>query len=241
MILNCVIIDDVPLAIDVIESYLKKVEGVKIVAKCTNSIEALNILSNQNIDLVFLDIQMPNLSGLELINTLNTNHPPQFILTTAYPQYALDGFDLNVTDYLVKPIDFKRFFKSFTRAQELHKLKLQKGNSNIIESHVPNKYIFVKHEYENVKINTEQITYIDGLGEYIKIHTSQFIKPVLTLMSFKGVLDKLSNPNFIRVHRSYIINIDKIDVLQKTKIIIDKKRIPIGETYKKSVMNKLGL
>ena len=236
--LKCAIIDDVPLAIDVVEAHLQRVEGAEIVAKCTNPIEALNVLSTQDVDLVFLDIQMPNLSGLELINTLD--NPPQFILTTAYPQYALDGFELNAVDYLVKPIAFKRFLKAFTRAQELHKLKFNESKGNSQED-VKRKYIFVKSEYENVKIGIEDITYIEGLGEYIKIHTFQSNKPILTLMNFKGILDKLPHSNFIRIHRSYIISIDRIDLLQKAKVVIGEKRIPIGETYKKEVLSKLGL
>lgn len=235
--MNCIIIDDVPLAIEVIESYLEKIDGIHIVAKCTNPLAAIEVLTNQKVDLVFLDIQMPNLTGLELIETLDTI--PQFIITTAYPQYALDGFKLNATDYLVKPIPFNRFLTAVSRAKELHKLK--SNNSAIVNTQPERKFIFVKVEYENIKINIDSITYIEGLGEYLKIHTSLDAKPILTLMNFKDILSKLSRANFIRTHRSFVVNTHHIASLQKSKIIIGDKRIPISETYKKNVLVSLGL
>jgi len=234
--MKCLIVDDSPLAIEIIETYLCKIDDIEIIAKCTNPIEALNILTNQTVDLVFLDIQMPNLTGLELVKTLDKL--PLFIFTTAYPQYALDGFELNATDYLVKPIPFDRFLKAISRAKELYKLKQKK---HIQASPPTRNYIFVKSEYDNVKIAVNTIKYIEGLGGYIRIYTTDSAKPVMTLMNFSEILEKLGNSNFIRVHRSFIVNIEHIDTLQKTKIIIDDKLIPIGETYKKQVLMQLGL
>ncbi len=234
--MKCIIVDDAPLAIDVIESYLEKIDNVELVAKYTNPIEALNFLTNNIIDLVFLDIQMPNLTGLELVKTLD--NIPQFIFTTAYPQYALDGFELNATDYLVKPIPLNRFLKAISRAKELHSLKTQKSSNH--STHQA-KYIFVKSEYDNVKIHVDSIKYIEGLGGYLKIHYTESNKPILTLMNFEDIQEKLSNTNFIRVHRSFIINIEQIDTIQKSKIIIGEKRLPIGDTYKNEVFRKLGL
>jgi len=234
--MKCLIVDDSPLAIEIIETYLSKIDDIEIIAKCTNPIEALNILTNQPVDLVFLDIQMPNLTGLELVKTLDKL--PLFVFTTAYPQYALDGFELNATDYLVKPIPFNRFLKAISKAKELYKLKQKKH----IQASVPARnYIFVKSEYDNVKIAVNTIKYIEGLGGYIRIYTTDSAKPVMTLMNFSEILEKLDNPNFIRVHRSFIVNIEHIDTLQKTKIIIDDKVIPVGETYKKEVLKQLGL
>lgn len=234
--MKCIIVDDNPLAIDVIETYLEKVDNIEIVAKCTNPIEALNLLNGQVIDLVFLDIQMPNLTGLELVKTLD--HLPQFILTTAYPQYALEGFELNATDYLVKPIPLNRFLKAVSRAKELHQLKSRQGSEFTGQQ---KNFIFVKSEYDNVKIRIDSITYIEGLGGYLKIHTSETNKPVLTLMNFEDIQKKLSNSNFIRIHRSYIVNLEQIDTVQKTKIVIRDTPLPIGDTYKKEVLSKLGL
>ncbi|MCH4553025.1 LytR/AlgR family response regulator transcription factor [Aestuariibaculum lutulentum] len=242
--MKCVIIDDEPLAVDVIESYVKQIAGLEIVAKCTNPLEAINLINRQHVDLVFLDIEMPNLTGIDLVKTLDSI--PQFIFTTAYPQYALDGFNLNATDYLVKPIPFHRFLKAVLRAKE--KYELEQGSTLRVEkpsteavSTVENDFIFVKSEYENIKINTESIKYIQGLKDYIKIYTSESDKAILTLSSFKDILDKLPAKHFIRVHRSYAVNINFIKALQKTKLVIEKVQIPIGETYKDEVLKRLGV
>ncbi len=241
--MRCVIIDDEPLAIDVIENYVNQVGGLEIVAKCTNPLEAITILNKKQVDLIFLDIEMPNLTGIELVKTLD--NIPQFIFTTAYPQYALEGFDLNATDYLVKPIPFNRFLKAISRAKE--KYELENSSFNHLkplqpeQREVKNDFIFVKSEYDNVKINTKDIKYIQGLKDYIKIYIVDSNKAILTLSSFKDIQDKLPASQFIRVHRSYIVNTSFIKSVQKTKIIIDDIRIPIGETYKDEVLKRLGV
>jgi len=237
--MKCIIIDDEPLAVDVIEAYLEQVEGMEIVAKCNNPLEAITLLNKHQIDLVFLDIEMPNLTGLDLVKTIE--NIPQFIFTTAYPQYALEGFELNATDYLVKPIPFQRFLKAVSRAKEKYELE-QTTSSNVTSETSEEKpdFIFVKSEYENIKVNVHDIDYIEGLKDYIKIHIKGSSKSLLTLSSFKNILEKLPS-NFIRTHRSYIINIDSIRALQKTKVIIGDVRIPIGETYKETVLKRLGV
>lgn len=244
--MKCVIIDDEPLAIDVIESYLEQIGDVDIVAKCTNSLEAIRIISQNEIDLIFLDIEMPNLNGLDLVKTLEKL--PQFIFTTAYPQYALDGFNLNATDYLVKPIPFHRFIKALARAREKYESLKHKTPDLITQPKVvqtnnkpAQNFIFVKSEYENIKINTNEIVYLQGLKDYIKIFTNTKTSSILTLSSFKEILEKLPENKFIRVHRSYVVNIDYITALQKSKIIIQDLRIPIGETYKNEVLTQLGV
>lgn len=242
--MKCVIIDDEPLAIDVIESYIKQIGGLEIVVKCTNPLEAITLLNKHRVDLIFLDIEMPNLTGIDLVKALD--NMPQFIFTTAYPQYALDGFNLNATDYLVKPIPFHRFIKAVTRAKE--KYVLETKSISILEpileithNTIQDNFIFVKSEYENIKINIDTIKYIQGLKDYIKIYTSETDKAILTLSSFKDILDKLPSARFIRVHRSYVVNIDFIKALQKTKIIIDGIQIPIGDTYKDEVLKRFGV
>ncbi len=241
--MKCIIIDDEPLAVDVIETYVQQVEGMEVVAKTNNPLEAITLLNKHKVDLVFLDIEMPNLTGIDLVKTIE--NLPQFIFTTAYPQYALDGFNLNATDYLVKPIPFHRFLKAVSRAKEKHKLKysfsVNTFSAGTQEVNTVNDFIFVKSEYENVKINMSDINYIQGLKDYIKIYTKNTSKAILTLMSFKEILSKLSTQKFIRVHRSYIVNIEEIKSLQKTKLIIDNERIPIGETYKEEVLRRLGV
>ena len=233
--MRCLIVDDEPLASDVIENYINKIESLNIVAKCNSALKAINILKEHQIDLIFLDIKMPNLSGLELVKTID--NIPQFIFTTAYSEHAIEGFELNATDYLVKPIRFNRFIKAVSKAQEKHELKLKKPIKKIQDS---KDYIFIKSEYENIKVNLKDIQYIEGLKDYVKIHIKDSKKSLLTLSSFKNILVKLS-PNFIRIHRSYIVNIDFIKTLQKTKVIIGEVRLPIGESYKESVLKHLGV
>lgn len=233
--MRCLIVDDEPLASDVIENYINKIESLNIVAKCNSALKAINILKEHQIDLIFLDIKMPNLSGLELVKTID--NIPQFIFTTAYSEHAIEGFELNATDYLVKPIRFNRFIKAVNKAQEKHELKLKKPIKKIQDS---KDYIFIKSEYENIKVNLKDIQYIEGLKDYVKIHIKDSKKSLLTLSSLKNILEKLS-PNFIRIHRSYIVNIDFIKTLQKTKVIIGEVRLPIGESYKESVLKHLGV
>jgi DNA-binding LytR/AlgR family response regulator len=241
--MKCVIIDDEPLAVDVIESYLQQVGGMEIVAKITNPLDAITLLNKHKVDLVFLDIEMPNLTGIDLVKTLD--NIPQFIFTTAYPQYALDGFNLNATDYLVKPIPFHRFLKAISRAKEKHELE-QKSVANVSPAGILvtkplDNFIFVKSEYEKIKINIDTIKYIQGLKDYIRIYSTTSNKAILTLSSFKDIMEKLPASQFIRIHRSYIVNIEFIDALQKTNVVIDKIRIPIGETFKDEVMNRFGV
>jgi DNA-binding LytR/AlgR family response regulator len=241
--MKCVIIDDEPLAIDVIESYLEKIGDMELVAKCTNPLEAITLLNKHKVDLIFLDIQMPNITGIELVKALD--NIPQFIFTTAYAEYALDGFNLNATDYLVKPIPFHRFIKAVSRAKEKFELEhlnaISKPAEIVAQTLIPDDFIFVKSEYENIKINIDTIKYIQGLKDYIKIYTTESHKAILTLSSFKDILEKLPSNKFIRVHRSYIINIAFITAMQKTKIVIDQERIPVGETYRSDVLKRLGV
>ena len=240
--MRCLIIDDEPLAIKVIESYIDQIEGMEVVATCSNPLEVISILSKHSIDLVFLDIEMPNLTGIDLVKTIE--NMPQFIFTTAYPQYALDGFNLNATDYLVKPIPFHRFLKAISRVRAKYQLE-KNFTVNTSSAGLPetpqNSFIFVKSEYENIKINTDDILYIQGLKDYIKIYTINSPKAILTLMSFKSILEKLPNKDFLRVHKSYIINIQQIKALQKTKVIVGNVQIPIGDTFKARVLERLGV
>ena len=244
--MKCLIIDDEPLAVDVIDSYIQQIDDMEVVAKCHNPLEAIALLKKEQVDLVFLDIEMPNLTGIDLVNIVD--RIPQFIFTTAYPQYAIDGFNLNATDYLVKPIAFQRFLKAVSRAREKYELE-HKVAVNITSAgplqapqSIENHFIFVKSEYENIKINVDSIKYIQGLKDYIKIYTTNSKKAILTLSSFKDILDKLPSKEFIRVHRSYIINVNAIRALQKTKVVLDNEvRVPIGETFKDDVLKTLGV
>ncbi|WP_405571076.1 LytR/AlgR family response regulator transcription factor [Winogradskyella sp. Asnod2-B02-A] len=242
--MKCIIIDDEPLAIDIIESYCQALSQVEVVKTFTNAIEALDFINNNSIDLVFSDIEMPNISGIELIKSLE-GKLPYFIFTTAYPEYALEGFDLNAVDYLVKPIPFPRFLKAVNRVKEMIRLSSMNTSFNVSSaagetSTHEDDFIFVKSEYENLKIDIKKIKHIQGLKDYLKIH-SEDSKPILTLMSFKEIQAKLPESIFVRVHRSFLVNVNKISSIQKNRIIIKDERIPIGESYKSMVYNRLNI
>ncbi|GAB5475095.1 MAG: hypothetical protein Mars2KO_31940 [Maribacter sp.] len=187
---------------------------------------------------------MPQINGIEFIKSMEKT--PLFIFTTAYPQYAIEGFELNAIDYLVKPIPFPRFIKSINRAKEMLEIRsnIAKIDGNTAPAggvgNTENNFIFVKSDYDNVKIKVNEIKYIQGLKDYLKIHTQEN-KPILTLMSFKDIHDKLPSNDFLRVHRSFIVNVNNIDSIQRSRIVIDDVRIPIGESYKEDFMRRVGL
>lgn len=243
MNMRCIIIDDEPLAIDVIEEYCSNFDFLEVFGTYTNALDAILVIQENKIDLVFTDIDMPQINGIDFVNSLNNK--PLIIFTTAYSKYAVDGFDLNAVDYLVKPIPYYRFVKGVTRAKELHEIKEQPITASIFPSIGDSvnyeNFIFVKSEYENIKINTNDIKYIQGLKDYLKIYIKDTTKPILTLMNFKDLHEKIPSDQFIRVHKSYIINVIHIKAIQKSKIIIDDIRIPIGDSYKTEIYNKLGL
>ena len=242
--MRCVIIDDEPLALGIVKSYCEELGNIEVVGLFTNPLESIDLFRKTTVDLVFLDIEMPQISGIEFVKSLEKK--PLFIFTTAYPQYAIEGFELNAIDYLVKPIPFARFVKSINRAKEIFDLRstAELPRENVTSaggagSEEP-QYIFVKSDYDNVKIKLENIKYIQGLKDYLKIHTYTR-KPVLTLMSFKEMEAKLPSNYFLRVHRSFVVNINNIDAVQRSKILIDDIRIPIGEHYKEFFLKRIGL
>ncbi len=236
--MNCIAVDDEPLALDLIEDFINKVSFLKLIKKCNRASEAMEILQKENIDLVFLDIQMPNITGIQLIKSLQ--NCPQVIFTTAYTDYAVEGFELNVTDYIVKPFTFDRFLKAVNKTYSYYKLI---NNNKSDTQNTPLDYIFVKSDYQNVKINFDDILYIEGLSDYIKIYLKNN-KRILTLFSLRAILEKLPENNFTRIHRSYIVSINKINSIQKNRIIIGDTRIPVGNHYKENffkIINITGL
>ncbi len=244
--MKCIIIDDEPLAIDLLEEYCKKIEFLELVGCYTNALDSISTLKEMKIDLIFIDIEMPQITGIEFIASLD--HKPLFIFTTAYSQYAIEGFDLNAVDYLLKPIPYHRFIKAVSRAKEMHYYKEQPepipvGNvfPAVGETKEFQNFIFVKAEYENIKILKDDIKYIQGLKDYLKIHMGSTNKPILTLMSFKELSDKLPQNQFLRAHKSFVVNVSFIQAIQRNKIIIDDYRIPIGESYKAEFLLRLGL
>jgi DNA-binding LytR/AlgR family response regulator len=239
MKIKAIIIDDEPLALDVLKNFSSTIDYLQIEGTFTNPLEAIKFLSENSIDLIFLDIEMPIINGVDLVESLNSK--PKIIFTTAYPQYAVDGFNLDALDYLLKPISYKRFLKAINKISStvISPDEILIPN-NVIINNNENKFIFVKSDYENLKVNIHDIKYIEGLKDYLKINLSDD-KYVLTLSNFATITEKISNPDFIRVHNSYIVNVNYINSIQKNRILIGDKRIPISETYKKEFFDKIKL
>ncbi|MEN2401918.1 LytTR family DNA-binding domain-containing protein [Flavobacterium sp. MC2016-06] len=238
--MKCVIIDDEPLAVELLEDFVKKVESLELVSTFNNAIDAVSFINQNNVDLVFLDIQMPHFSGIDFLNTIEKK--PLVIFTTAYSDYAVEGFNLGVVDYLVKPIPFHRFLKSVVRAQQIFNPAgaVQAIAENNAVPEVEQDFMFVRAEYENVKMNFADILFIEGLKDYVKIYTTDN-KFTLTLISLIKLENLLSSKGFSRIHRSYIINIKHVKSIQKNKVLISDKRIPISESYKNAFFEKINL
>jgi len=236
--LRCLAIDDEPLALELLEDNISQVPYLKLEGKCSNAFEALKFLQEQTVDLIFLDIQMPGLTGLQFIQSLTQR--PMIILITAYEKFALEGFNLDVIDYLVKPVPLDRFIKACNKAWELYNLRLKKTeNSSSIEP----EFLFVNVEYSLLKVEFADIQWIEGLKDYIRIHLKNSSKPVITRMSMKAIEEELPSSRFIRVHKSFIVSVSAITSVRKNSIFIGVEEIPIGDNYKDAVnliINKAG-
>ena len=233
--MKCIAVDDEPLALNLIEDFAKKIPFLNYIKSCKNAFEAIDIIQKEHIDLIFLDINMPDISGIELIK--NIAHKPLVIFTTAYSEYAVQGFELSAVDYLIKPFLFERFFKAVNKAYEQYNLKNKKTISVTQEKSFAEDYIFVKADYSSVKIYLKDILYLEGLKDYVKIHTKE--KKILTLITMKKIEEKLPSSNFIRVHRSFIVAIDKIESIQRNRIIINSIWIPVGNSYKNEFYKRI--
>jgi DNA-binding LytR/AlgR family response regulator len=228
--MRCIIIDDEPFAIELITFYVQQTPMLNLLGSFSDANHAIDFIQNHEIDLLFLDIQMPHINGIQLLKSLDK--PPMVIFSTAFNEYAVEGFELEAIDYLLKPFDIKRFQKAVKKADELFSLK--KAAEPQTEP-----FIFVKADYQMLKINISSILFIEGWDDYIKIYVSD--KPILTLMSLKSIMEQLPHHEFVRVHRSYIVPIKKIESLRNKVIKIASKEIPVGSTYAESLyhlMNK---
>ena len=241
--MKCIIIDDEPLAQQIIEDYIKMIPFLQLEQKCSSVFEALDIIQRTKIDLIFLDIHLPNVSGIEFIHSLENR--PMFIFTTAYSEHALEAFELSAVDYLLKPISFSRFLKAANKAYNLF-CSVHQGrdeHQETVES--DQEYVLVKADYKSVKIKLSQILYIEGLKDYVKIYLQNEDKPIVTLNSLKRMSENLPGGQFLRVHKSFIINTSRIKSVTKNRIIIHDRWIPVGESYKSdfqnSVINKFAL
>lgn len=229
MVLRCIAVDDEPLALDLLEDNIKQVPYLELVAKCSDAFEAIRVLEEHTVDLIFLDIQMPGLTGLQFIQSLH--HKPMIILITAYEKYALQGFDLEVTDYLVKPVALPRFIKACNKAKELFQLKQQPA----VNVAVNPEFFFVNADYSLLKINIADIIWIEALKDYIRIHLTGTTKPVVTRMPLKQVEEQLNPAKFIRIHKSYIIAVAHITAIRKNSVFIGTMELPVGDNYRESV------
>ncbi len=227
-------IDDEPLALALLQDNIRQVPFLELVASCSNAMEALNLLRTTEVDLIFLDIQMPGLTGLQFLQSLTVR--PIAILITAYDNYALEGYNLDVIDYIVKPAPFERFLKACNKANEYFRLKNLPSNGT--DANAP-EYFFVQSEYGLVKIVTGDIIVIEGLRDYLKIHLSGG-KPLVIRMSMKAIEEKLSPKRFMRIHKSYIVAIDRITSLRKGSVFIDNLELPLSELYKESLLAAIG-
>jgi DNA-binding LytR/AlgR family response regulator len=229
--LTCLAIDDEPLALELLEDNISKVPYLKLVASCSNPLEAMKILQQQPVDLIFLDIQMPGLTGLQFIQSMS--HKPMFILVTAYEKYALDGFNLDVVDYLLKPVSLERFIKACNKAWELHKLRT--GSNYPGGTEAPQEYFFVNVDYSLLKVEFGDITWIEGFKDYVKIHLKSTSKPIVTRMSMKSLEDQLPATQFIRVHKSFIISKKHITAIRKNSVFVVNIEIPVSEGYRDAI------
>jgi DNA-binding LytR/AlgR family response regulator len=227
---KCLIVDDEPLAIDVLENYLQRFENVEA-RRCENALDAFRFLKEEKFDLIFLDIEMPLLTGLDFLGTLKD--PPPVIITTAYRDYAVEGFEFEALDYLVKPISFRRFVKAFERA-----LKIKTGgdhqNDNQPED---NEYLFLKVDRKFVKILISDILYIESLKDYVRVTTKS--SSFISYQSLTSITEKLPSDKFIRIHRSFTISIDKVNSIEGNCIEIDGKLLPISREHRQEVLKKI--
>lgn len=235
--INVIIVDDEPLAQDVLETYIEKIPELHLVQKCNNAFEANEALKNGSIDLMFLDIQMPQLTGIDFLKTLNK--PPLVIFTTAYSNYAIEGFELNALDYLLKPISMERFLKAVNKAMD--QLDLQQRDKAPAPHSEPEdrpEFIFVKADKKLVKVNFEEIIYIEGLKDYVIIRADK--GRIITLQTMKSLEDKLPVSQFKRIHRSYIVNIGKINAIVGNMVeVMEKnvaKHLPVGKNYRDELL-----
>jgi two-component system, LytTR family, response regulator LytT len=239
MVLNCIAVDDEPLALDLTASYIHQTPFLNLVGNFTSAIEALNYLHENPVDLLFLDINMPGLNGMELARIVNAGkqqRPRKIIFTTAYNQYALEGFQVNALDYLLKPYNYVDFLGAATKALEFYRLIDKTAPEAVDAAPVPasagDDFIFVKVEYQYIKLALKDIRYIESLGDYIRIHLSSTEKPVMSLMTLKSLEEKLPANRFMRVHRSFIIALDKIDSVTRNSVQIGKVLINVTEQYR---------
>lgn len=218
--IRCITVDDEKLSLDLLADNIRQIPWLRLQAECKNAMQAAGVLQDKQVDLIFLDIQMPGLGGLQFLNSLD--NPPMVILHTAYEEYALEGFELNVVDYLVKPVSFTRFLKACNRAKVLHDLQ----NEDFTNKNESLDFLFFHVEYNLVKVMLSDILYVEGMKDYVKIYVTSSGKPVITRQNLKGMERKLPPGDFARIHKSYIIRLDKITEIKRDWVCLGDNEIP---------------
>ncbi len=232
--LRVIAVDDEPLALGQLEKYIAKVPFLSLTAACSSAFEAREVLETNEVDAMFLDINMPDLSGMDLVKTLK--HPPLVVFTTAYSEYAIEGFKVDVVDYLLKPFTLSEFIASAEKLRSRFEM-IQAAGSRAASS---SDFVFFKADYKIIKVEISDIVYVEGMSEYLKIYLSGEQMPKVVLMSFSKLLEKLPASRFVRVHRSYVINLAKVSEVSSGMILMSTgKRIPIGDSYRSTLMNML--
>ena len=225
--IRTIAIDDEPLALQLVSGYISKTPFLELTKTFDNPMDAMDFLDENPVDLIFIDIQMPDLSGIEFTRILERR--PKIIFTTAYEKYALEGFKLEVTDYLLKPFSYEEFLKAAKKAERQIKLE-ETEKKEILEAN--NEFLFLKSEYKIRRINFNDIKYIEGLKDYVKVFLQNEPKPILSINSLKSMEAKLPENKFMRVHRSYIVNLEKVETIERSRIVFGKVYIPVSEQYK---------
>jgi two-component system response regulator LytT len=246
MTLNCIAVDDEPLALGLVCKFIEQTPFLNLVGRYSGAVDALKAIHTQKIDLIFLDIQMPDLNGIELARVLDKGaDKPRIIFTTAYNQFALEGYKVDALDYLLKPFNYEEFLRAAQKALNYHEL-LNKPAApavtvvNNTSEHADDNYLFLKVEYQLVRIALDDIMYIEGLKDYVKVHLKGIEKAVLSLTSLKALEEKLPSKRFMRVHRSFIVSLDKVTTMTKNSLQIGKMNIAIGDQYKEAFGQFLG-
>jgi DNA-binding LytR/AlgR family response regulator len=228
MRIRCLIIDDEPLAQRVIEKYAENVSFLEVVGKCNSALEAFDLMHSHEVDLIFLDINMPKLSGIDFLKTLK--HPPLVIITTAYAEFAIQGFELDVLDYLMKPFAFDRFYKAVQKAEEMLRTREAVPSESKEVDRQDGSYLFIKSSKKTYKVNLDEILYIEALGDYVKIYTTE--RMIVSYQSLKNIESMLPSAAFPRIHKSFIIALSRIDLIEGNQVKIRERMIPIGTNFK---------
>lgn len=229
--INCVIVDDEPMALALLESYVKKTPFLDLKGQCSSVMEVLPLMTTEKIDLLFLDIQMPEMTGIELSKMISKS--TRIIFTTAFDQYAIEGFKVEALDYLLKPFNYQEFLTASNKALEWFSLLRAADQGVPAFGGEKNNFLFVKSDYKQLKINLDEVLYFEGWKDYVKIWLKGQVKPVLTLMSLKSLEEELPLTHFMRVHRSFIVALNQIEAVERGQILIGEERITVAEQYKK--------